>query len=477
MAIETQHIQLPLKSHNRRGFFSFFQPTDAWVAIGALTLVTTVLLLAGAGSVLRMGFPAGALLAGVWLYQRHPRIYISYLFWVWVITPFVRRVADLQAGYQEPSPILLAPYLVVFLAGLKFLQNVSKSYREGSFPFVLAMVGITYAVCVGLLYRSPMSVIIPLLNWSSPILVGFFLYTHWREYPDYAQTLRRTFLGIVLVCGAYGIYQYVVAPAWDTSWLINTGLFTSGGSPEPYGMRVFSTMHSAAPFSVVMLAGLMLLFSTTGPLQFPASAVGYLSFLLTLVRSAWLAWTVGFLVLMTSLKPQLQLRLFVIIAVMVLCVVPLTFIDPFGSVIGERLQSFTSLEGDTSYNGRIGIYQSRLDDAMQAYLGFGLGGAGEHVDSAFIDMLLSLGWIGTLFYAGGLGLLLLSLFSGQEARFDTFASACRAIALSVFVMLLFSSVMVGLSGAILWGFLGMGTAANRYYGVQLKQPRRSQSHY
>lgn len=458
---------LRLKQRVRRKALLGLQPAEAWMAILALVFVTAICLVAGAGGVLRVGFPAGALLVGIILYQRYPHIYVSYAFWIWVITPFVRRMSDLQAGYQEPSPILLAPYLVAFISILSFFNFLPKAMKEGGLPFVLAMAGISYALAVGLINYSPRQVLVPLLDWSAPVLLGCFLYSKWREYPAYSKILRRTFLWIVLVCGAYGLYQYVVAPTWDTSWLINSGLNTSGGDPEPYGMRVFSTMHSAAPFSVVMLAGLMLLFSTESPVQFPATAVGYLSFLLTLVRSAWLGWGVGLMVLITSLKPKLQMRLFLVIFVMVLCVVPLTFIEPFGTVINERLQSFTNLEEDTSYNGRIGIYQANLGKALRAYIGLGLGGTWENVDSAVIDTLLSLGWIGTIFYVGGLILLLFTLFRGKEARFDTFSSASRAISLSIFAMLVFSSLMLALSGTVLWSFLGMGTAANRYYTQQL----------
>lgn len=453
---------LTLRSHRRSRFIDL-QPTDAWMAILALALATTVCLVGGAGSVLRFAFPAGAVLVGMFLYQRHPRIYVSYTLWIWVLTPFVRRVSDLQAGYQEPSPILLAPYLVAYVTLLTFLSSLRKIYRGENLPFVLAMVGIAYALCVGVINQSPRAVIVPLLNWSTPVLFGAFLLAHWREYPAYSQIIRRTFLWIVLVCGTYGLYQYVVAPAWDTSWLIESGLFLSGGSPEPYGMRIFSTMHSAAPFSVVMLAGLMLLFSTESPLQFPATAVGYLSFLLTLVRSAWLGWVVGLLVLITSLKPKLQMRLFVIIFVMVLCVIPLTLIEPFGTVISERLQTFTDLESDTSYNGRLGIYQTKLDQALTNFIGSGLGGIWENADSAIIDTLVSLGWIGTLFYVSGLCLLLTNLFRCSEVRADTFASASRAISLSIFVMLIFSSLMLGLAGTVFWGFLSMGMAANLYH--------------
>ena len=61
-----------------------------------------------------------------------------------------------------------------------------------------------------------------------------------------------------MVMGAYGVWQYMVAPAWDGFWIESTGLLTFG-KPEPRQIRVFSTMHSNGPFAVTMMAALLLL--------------------------------------------------------------------------------------------------------------------------------------------------------------------------------------------------------------------------
>jgi len=268
----------------------------------------------------------------------------------------------------------------------------------------------------------------------------------------------------VLVTGAYGVYQYVVAPEWDAFWLTSSELIT-GGDPEPYGLRVFSTMNSAGPFAIVIMAGVLLLFSTSSPLQFPATAVGYLSLLLTLVRSAWLGWMIGFLVLATSLKPKLQRRLVLIATMMVLCVLPLTMIEPFAEKINARFETLSDVQGDTSYNDRSGNYDANLNKALTEFIGKGLGGAGnagKDIDSALLDTLFSLGWIGSIFYVSGTVLLLFNLFNESEGGSDLFAAAARSICFSMFVMLIFSSLMLGLMGAVFWGFMGIGTAANRY---------------
>jgi hypothetical protein len=54
------------------------------------------------------------------------------------------------------------------------------------------------------------------------------------------------------------------------------------------------------------------------------------------------------------------MRLFGVILAMMLRVVSLTFIKPFEEVNSDRMDSFTNLESDGSYNGRQGIYHINL---------------------------------------------------------------------------------------------------------------------
>jgi hypothetical protein len=62
-----------------------------------------------------------------------------------VPTPLVRRLADYRSGFTDPSPILLAPYLVALLTLITFLQNVPILKRQGGLPFVLSFIGLFYA--------------------------------------------------------------------------------------------------------------------------------------------------------------------------------------------------------------------------------------------------------------------------------------------------------------------------------------------
>ena len=448
------------------------QPALAWIVILALVFFSALCILVHADRILRVAFPGGCFAVGVLLYWRYPVLYLGFTWWVWFLTPLVRRLVDYRSGWQDPSLILLAPFLVTLVTLVTFLRHLPKSYHQGSLPFVLAFTSVFYSLLVGLIKTSPTAVVVPLLNWLTPILFGFHLYVSWRDYPKLSQNIQRTFLWCVLLTGAYGVLQYLIAPQWDRFWLtqmINSGALAFG-IPERLGIRVFSTMNSPAPFAVVIMAGLLVLFNSQSILRFPASGIGYLAFLLTQVRSAWLGWILGFITLLTSLKARFQMRLILTILVMGVCVLPLTTMAPFSEVINSRLQTFLNSKDDVSYHERAATYNRSLGIALSQGLGEGLGtiprSSNLVLDSGILEMFFTMGWFGTIPYVSGIVLLLFNLLQSSEGRFDPFVSAARAISTCTLLQIGFSNVLIGLSGMVFWGFLGIGMAAHKYYQHQ-----------
>jgi len=450
---------------------SGLQPASAWVAILSLILLTTVLAAAGAGKILNLLFPAGSFCVALLLYFRAPLLYMGFTWWVCFLTPLVRRLADYRGGFTDPSPILLAPYLVILVSLITLWKHLPTIHREQGVPFVLAIAGSFYGFLVGLIFRPPVKAVLGALGWISPILLGFHLYSHWRDYPQYRQNIQRTFIWSVLVMGGYGVVQYLVAPEWDRFWMTSVDL-TSIGSPEPLKIRVWSTMNAPEPFSAVMAGALLLLLTTPSPIILPASVVGYLSFLLTLARAAWAGWFVGVLSLIGLLKPKFQLRLAITMIAMVFLTIPLVMIEPFSEVINNRLQSFTDLANDDSASDRQETYGDIMDTALSSFLGEGVGG--PSYDSTILSFLLDLGWFGTFFYVGGLSLLLVKFYGGPQVS-DPFVSTTRAIVLTTLIRLPVNASALGISGLLMWGFLGLGLAGLRYNTTlqsTLKRPRQ-----
>jgi hypothetical protein len=448
------------------------QPAPAWTAILALVFFCALCILAGAGKILNLAFPVGAFAVGLFLYFRYPVLYIGFSWWMWFLTPFVRRLADYRSGFSNPSPILLAPFLVTLITLTTLWQNLPKTHRQGSLPFVLSSVGVFYSFCVGFISKTPVAACLALLEWLAPILLGYHLFLNWRNYPDYRQNIQRVFVWGVLVMGVYGIIQYVLVPEWDRFWLINSGLATSG-TPEPFGFRVWSTLNSTEPFAAMMAAGLLLLLSNhqQNVLKVLASVAGYSGLLLTFARSSWLGWLAGLLTLFSSLKPKQRISLIITLLAILILVIPLSTLEPFSEKISERLETFSSLGDDNSFQNRQAYFKMVFGDALSSVVGLGIGGVAT--DNSILVMLFQLGWIGTIFYMGGMILLIFSLFQSSEVGFDPFAIGARAAVISAVVRLPINVPMLGVSGTILWGFLGIGLAAHQYHHhqrlIQLRQ--------
>jgi hypothetical protein len=451
------------------------QPIDAWLAISSLILMTVVLLVAAQGRILQYVFPGMAVAVGLYLYHRYPLLYSGFVWWIWFLAAFVRRLADYRSSFTEPNPILLAPFLVSLISIMSLLKTLPRADKEGHLPFVIAFVGILYAFTIGMVKFSITTAMLSGLEWFSPVVFGCHLFLQWRDYPQYQRHVQRVFLASALVTGTYGIYQYLVAPAWDCLWLISVDL-VAAGRPEPQGMRVWSTMHSHGVFAGVMMASLLLLLSNMRPVGFLASGVGYLSFLLTSSRTVWLGWVVGLMSLLVNLKPQLKMKLLVLFSVTFIAVIPLTQIEPFATQIQSRLSTFSDIRNDGSTVARQEIYAESLDKSLANPVGDGLNKS-NGFDSGIITMLLSLGWIGTVPYIGAVLLIASQLEASPFVSRDAFASTAKAIFYGTTLQILGGSTMLALPGTIMWGFAGLALAAHRYHSEQRRNLIIHQSGY
>lgn len=445
------------------------QSKYVWLLIGIYALFIGVFLLLGAGRLLVALFPLSSLLLAIFLYQRAPLFYVGFVWWLWFVGPVIRRLIDYQSGYLTPGPWTLAPLLVTSVCFATIIRQLPQAYKQGGLPFILCFAGVVYAFLNHLIRDAiDQGTGVILMDWLSPIAFGFHLLMHWRDYPAYRRIFQRTFVWGVLVMGAYGVWQFLVAPEWERFWLNNASV-SSFGTPEPLGIRVSSSMDSPQTFAATMLAGLILLLSSSGVLRFPATGLGYLAFLLSQARAAWLGWVVAMLTLIPLLKPKLQMQLVITILIMSILVVPLTNMEPFASVINARIESL-SQDNDVSLDERSQGYSDLFDQAISEIPGRGLGFSTNALntdiggnDGAILPVLFAFGWVGAIPYLGGILLLLVQLFQGQDQRSDAFSSAARAITLGTFAQIGFNHILVYI---VFWSFLGMGLAANKFHSFE-----------
>ena len=442
------------------------QNTEAWFVIGLFVFFTIVLLVAGAigSKVLGIVFPLGAFIVSWFLYFRYPFLYIGFVWWLTFLTPFVRRLADFKVGiFLDSSTILLAPPLATLIVGHTMYFNLPKSRQQGTVPFVLASASVIYGYFIGLLNPSAtfIKATLSFLGWITPIMFGYHLYVNWRRYPEYSQVIQKIFLWGSLIVGIYGIYQYVVAPEWDKLWLVGSGMNSSAGSPVPYGMRVWSTLNSPGPFADMMATSLLVLFSCKSPWVAPAAVVGALSFLFSGVRTGWLGWVGGMIFFISSSKAKQQMRLIVVLLIVFLLVTPLATIEPFATNITTRINTLGNIQNDNSAQVRQGIYQRFFNNDIYNLLGDGLG-IHTNVDAGILSFILDLGWIGTLPYLGSLVLGGILLFRNLDKYSDLFINVCCAVLIKSIAFFLAARATAGMHGTIIWMFLSMGLAGQRY---------------
>jgi hypothetical protein len=442
-----------------------------YFAIAGLVLLCVACLLVGAGGILRFAYPGAAFAVGAFLYWKHPVTYLGFVWWMWFLTSLLTRLVDYQSGWDPLRLMVVAQFLVSGLTIITLWQKVRLLQQAEYLPFLLVFAALLYGLGIGLIQNPFANVIVPWLEWVTPVLVGFHLAANWQRYDEYARITQQAFLWGVLVIGMYGIVQYLVAPAWDQFWLIQTDI-KSFGKPEPLGIRVWSTMNSPGTCSMYLMAGLVLLFGSKGALRLGVMVPGYLSLLLTLARTAWGAWVVSFVLFVMPLQRSTKLRILIAMLLLGGLVYPLTMSEPFAELLSSRFSTFSNIQDDGSLNERRDIYGRGITAVSTNIIGDGIGRtiSEDIIDSAILDLLLTLGWFGAALYLLALGVLLFQGGRFGGVREDSFMSAARGISLAITPTLLITSQMLEATGVLYWAFLAFPLAAYQSHAQKISPP-------
>lgn len=444
-------------------------------ALSVMVIVPALCILGNQAGLLRIVFPLLSVAVGGLLYWRSKPLYVGFVCWLWFLSPFVRRMADFQSGWRPTSAVLVAPYLVAGISGLALLGSLQRLGEPRLRPYVCALVGIAYGAIIGFARFPLFNVLQALLNWIVPVIFGLFLYLNRDLYAEFRRVIDRSFLVGMLLMGAYGIYQYFALPEWDRIWMLNVQM-NSFGKPEATQVRIFSTMNAPAIFAAVTACGLLLLLlNVKGKLWVPAAACGLIALILTMSRASWLSLVAGVIYLITQAETRQRIRLVVAIGSCVVFLVAFSQIPVVNDLVSQRIQTFSDPSHDVSYAARIEGHQEALRGIAQEPFGEGIGSTdtehgtegdddmiGPH-DSTILEFLYSLGWIGTLIYAVGLGALAFQLIGSGK---DPFALSSKAILIGFATQCLLNSVMLGVLGFMVWTFASL-TLAQKDMAEQL----------
>lgn len=444
----------------------FDSPRKVSIFTPLLSIVVTSLFVCSIHSDwVRWLFPLLSVSSAYRLYRNRSETYVPYVLWLWFLTPCVRRLVDLQIGWMDPNPILLAPPLASLVCIASLVENRTALTRSKAKPFLLCLASVFYGIAIGCLNVAPSSLFVEALNWLAPIVFGFHIYAlRNREGSSDAmdRAIASTFCWGAIVMSVYGICQFIAPSASDSFWMTQSNM-TSIGLPEPFQIRVFSTMNSPGPFAIVLAGGLIYAAAMKQRIFLLCGTAASIALALTSVRSAWLAVLTG-LCLLALANKRSAVKLSWTVLVMVGSLFLLSTWQPAQEVMEARVQTFTNLQSDSSYLDRSQGFSEMVHRIVRHPIGEGIGIAnqdqqlqdiGAH-DNAILELLISLGWLGgSTYMLGALLACFRALISRNNRSFIATCAGC--VSLGIVAQCPLGSSMLGAAGIVLWVSIAVST--------------------
>ncbi|HEX4709846.1 O-antigen ligase family protein [Phenylobacterium sp.] len=441
----------------------------------AFLLLTVVILAAPAATPMagwvRWSFPALSALVAGWLVLRdRPGPYLTLCLWLFVLTPLVRRIVDVHAGYSHANVLMLAPYLGGAWAALAAPQFFLARGRPGQGPMALLFATILYGFVLALAAGRVFPGTLDLLRWSMPPLLACYIIAKTKAWEAICMEIRAWAIFALPLISLYGLYQFVAPPAWDVNWMLNSEM-SSIGQPRPFEIRVFSTMNSPASFAYYLEALILLTLSLALRLRWLSVPTGIAALAVSMVRSAWLGLAIGLLLLLA--RAPLKVRASVLmLAVASVALTPLALTNArVEKAVSDRIETLSNVEHDKSFSERASSYRDSVRELDEHPWGQGIGIANvasnytessRVVDGGPIEILLSLGLLFGPLYLGAVALLLLAAIRCRPARAagDVFGAAVTIATVQAMALSSVTTV-VGEIGVLFWLAVGVVLASPR----------------
>jgi hypothetical protein len=452
-----------------------------WI-VALFVLVNALLVVSPASFAAAAVFPALSLLVAGFVYARSRPAYVGFVCWLWFLTPLVRRLVDFRAPSAPTKLILLAPFAAAVVPLFSLIAKKSALVNRRTAPLLYVAGAILYGMVVGLSGFKFSTVGQSLVAWAVPLILPFFLVQHRDELTSLYASFERAFLGGVLVTGLYGIYQFVFVPPWDVLWMQNSDL-TSIGQPEPYLVRVFSTMNAPQVFGAFMMCGLLIVMRSQSKLRFVVAPIGLLALVLSMSRAAWLGLAIGAIYLLFTMTRKQRVRLAFVGALSLLLALAAVQIPEVNTVVMDRVSSLTQPEEDSSYQSRRMSLNQTIQDIRETPFGFGFspqqhdspqsGSFGsEERDSSPIAVLISTGWLGALLFAIAILLLIPRVFS-RGGSLVAAVGASRAVVIALAAEALLNNIFSGPVAFLTWAAVGFCLAASQRGALAASRPATS----
>lgn len=435
--------------------------------IGGFAFFTVLCALLHLGKVLYLTYTPLALLVGAYLFFCKRSYYTGFVIWMWVLTPLIRRIADLYTSYHSISIIVLAPLGVTGICYYNVMQTLpvwnKKPYRN----LYLILFCLLWGLLIGIITSSPVAAVYGFLNWSVPVAFAFHLYVNHRQIQEYHLTLFRHYGMALIVLSVYGLYQFLVLPSWDRFWVSNVDMHSIGW-PLPLLVHTFSTINSPAAFATYLMIGLFCLVADSVTYRWPKAVLGLIAIMISIIRTAWGGLVCGMLFFYLLSEAKNKLKYILICIVVIALMIPLlTMFSPVATLVSARMDSFSDIQNDVSFQARKDLYENFGTILIQNYFspGEGLGTSGTAtkltgenstvkfgIDSGFLTLISTFGVVSAIFLFVIITQFMKCIF--LRAR-DKNKLICHSAYFALFLMLASLNDMTGSVGMLFWTFFAL----------------------
>lgn len=414
-------------------------------------------------------YPATNLAVAAWLFVRKSPWFAGQCVLLFCFVSLVRRLIDAQAGFDPSNPVLLTPYLCCALTSVSFLAYWSRTQPTHLGLFLILLACTVYGWLLAVLQGLTLAGTADLLKWTVGPLFAVHILAHRDSLPSVRRTVESCLVWGGVAMAGYGLFQYISPPAWDAEWMQGVAQLgmTSIGQPEPFAVRVFSTMNSPGSLGAILCAAIVVTSKRKLPVAIPAISLMLIALALCQYRTLWAATAVAAVMIVLA-RPAVLNPTNILAVLGVIAALSVTAMVPdMREAISQRASSLTALQTDESLEERLGQYRALArDEDLIAGVGLGQNGivrkldglAPTAIDSGLVDIWRSLGVAAGTVFLLAIAALVALLFTRPATDLYHLAFD-RAIAVTAFAQLPMGSSHIGELGFCGWLFLALGLAA------------------
>ena len=443
----------------------------------ALTVVVILVLeismaMGGLGTVAKPLFTLVSLPVCLIAKRRSPWLYWSASMWFWLMTAFVRRIVEWRSGFDPVSLILVTPNLTALLM-VPDVMNARGLFRRPGVGYALVLTAcVLFGLFVSFFRGDVAGGMIAAADWLVPLLYLYFFIIH-ADRIDEAEPHIMVFLTCsMLLLVPYSLYQYLLMPAWDAAWMINSGM-GAVGNPIPEGSKVFGPLNNPGFLAIWCGVGMVMMSHFRNKVLLCIAPFLVLLIAVSFVRAVYGSVLVALVVGSFLGRGGFGRLVVMMVAFGITAYVSTAILDPtVTDQISDRISTLGSLNSDGSAVVRAEIYAETPALIADHPFGAGIAGQGRglaanagrdvyniNVDAGPLSVLLGLGWIAGTLYILTMGVLTIRALVVARQTKSPAAAAMTAGAIVVLGTFIFLNVL-GFEAVVLWSCLGFTLAVS-----------------